>query len=155
MKTSFKKHGKSLRGHRLRYCSLVGVVLIHFLDQDQPMDRAEVKRSVLGEEVASTLPATTTSSHPLASAPALSKTHRCPEDGKPQRFYLEGSIEPMRTHEWSCLPPFSVLRPGATQVSSALLCYTVSVPTTQHQSQVHAGRGGASARGKPPTYGRG
>ena len=38
----------------------------------------------------------------------------------------------MQTHEWSCLPPLPVLRPGATRVPSALLCYTVSVPTSSN-----------------------
>jgi hypothetical protein len=56
----------------------------------QPMDRAEVKRSVRGEEVASTFPITNTRSHLLASAPALSRAHGCPGDWKPKRFYLVG-----------------------------------------------------------------
>ncbi len=40
--------------------------------------------------VASTFPLTTTSPPLLASTPALSRTHRCPGDGKPQRFSLVG-----------------------------------------------------------------
>ena len=38
-------------------------------------------------------------------------------------------VEPLKTHETSCLPLLPVLRPGATRVSSALLCYTFSVST--------------------------
>jgi hypothetical protein len=34
----------------------------------------------------------------------------------------------MQTQERSCLRPLPVLRPGATRVPSALLCYTVAVP---------------------------
>ena len=38
-------------------------------------------------------------------------------------------VEPLQTHETSCLPLLPILRPGATRVPSALLCYAVSVPT--------------------------
>ena len=38
--------------------------------------------------VASTFPLTTTCSHLLANAPALSRTHRCPGDGKQRSFSL-------------------------------------------------------------------
>ena len=59
--------------------------------RDRPlMDRAEVKRSVQDEEVASTFLVMSTSSYLLVCAPALSRPHWFPIPGKPQRFYLVG-----------------------------------------------------------------
>ena len=56
------------------------------------MGRAGVKRSARGEDVASTFPVPTTRSHLLVTTLALcsSRAHRCPGDGKPLRFSLQG-----------------------------------------------------------------
>jgi hypothetical protein len=38
-------------------------------------------------------------------------------------------VEPAQTHEWPCLPPFPVTRPGVTHCRIVRLCYACSVPT--------------------------
>ena len=94
-----------------------------------------------------------TSNFPLLGA--LIRAPRYWTMGKHTTSAWRAGVEPMQIHAWPYLPPFSVQRPGATRVPSALLCYTVAVPSAQHRCHAPTGRGSARARGKPRTYGRG
>jgi hypothetical protein len=68
--------------------------------------------------------------HPFSKChpPFSRRAPRCPGVGNQSASPLRAGGKPRQPHEVSCLPSLPVLRPGATRVPSALLCYTVSVP---------------------------
>jgi hypothetical protein len=86
----------------------------------QPMDRAEMKRSARGEDVAATFPGTTTRSHLLATTPAL-----CSEQGtQVSRRWETTPLPPRGQEESRCKPtngPTCRLCPSSVQMRPVFL----------------------------------